>query len=423
MAGNNFLSSLIGGNTAGLEDNFDATFGTAAPGSPAKPRRPRLSVLDILGGLGDAFAVAGGAEAQYQPNIDARAARERSLAEQQQQDQLFQQQLAQNQQKFQMNDEALAETGRSRIGDALAAVGNAEDPLGTWDSVVSATGLPPEKAAMVRAAIERNPKIASQLARAYGQVPPAAGTAPADIQLFELWKKENPQGTLEQFLRVRSDKPMTEYQRRQLGIRENQVRDAYNIARERNAILREREAREREAKGAKGAQTQQQRVEAAQSAKGVITEMRDAFNRLRDAGGINAKGQSYGQRAGAWAQENLPLAERLTNPDGFSARQDLDRLRTQGITSLLPILGGLQIGGKNIDAAKELDTWRKAIASASDYESAMRALDGFEKRIQTITAEGAPAQQGNGRRRPPPRNRAGNSGDGNSGGWKVIGVK
>ena len=88
----------------------------------------------------------------------------------------------------------------------------------------------------------------------------------------------------------------------------------------------------------------------------------------------------------AMARENIPGVERLTNSEGFSAREDLTRLTTVGIPALLPLMGGLSLGGKNIDAAKELDTWRNAIASAKDYPSAMRAIQGFETRIKELTA-------------------------------------
>ncbi len=87
--------------------------------------------------------------------------------------------------------------------------------------------------------------------------------------------------------------------------------------------------------------------------------------------------------------------------EGFSAREDLDRLLTVGIPALLPLMGGLQLGGKNIDAAKELDTWRKAIASAKDYPSAIRAVQGFEARIAELTAQADAAPTASPRRAAP----------------------
>lgn len=428
MALDNFLATLIGGDTAGLENNFDKALGignpinipsgfaqAAMPGpvtDPIKQRRPRLSALDILGGLSDAVAEMGGAGAGYQPGLDARAARERAIVEQQQHDQLFNQQLAQNQQKFQANEDALTETGRSRIGDALAAVAGSEDPLGTWDSVSAATGLPPEKATMVRAAIEKNPAIASQLATAFGYVPKATGTEPADIQLFKLWKKENPTGTLEDFLKVRGDKPMTEYQRGQLDIRRTQVGNQYTLGQQRNEIARNRATAAGNATGG---------VEMTKQQRGNINmKLRTLPNVERQLAEVERLGSTLNDMnsglVGGRVPGSLNASANAYDKAVANLRTQIRQLtRTPGEGSISDWEGQLN----ELTLPGRTDTPEGRAQAIKD----MRALvQGIRSGYQEMIGTPAPAPSGGGRRLPAPRNRGGNGG-GSSGGWKVIGVK
>lgn len=414
MAVDNFLASVLGdGAPINIPSGFAQSMLPGPVTEPIKQRRPRLSALDIIGGLSDAVAEMGGAGAGYQPGLDARAARERSIVEQQQKDQIFQQQLAQNQQKFQMNDEASAEVQRGRLGDALAAVSSSENPLETWASIADATGLPPEKAQMVSAALTKNPGMAAQLATAFGYTPPAAGSAPREVQLYQIAKKENPNLKFEEFLTSIAEKPLTEYQRGQLGLRERQIGQAYELGRERNAVARQR---------ATASGTSTDGVEMTKAQRGNVNM------KLRTLPNIERQLTEVERLAGELGDLNSGfVAGRL--PGGLSASANaydkaVANLRTQ-IRQLTRTPGEGSISDwegqlNELTLPGRADTPEGRAQALKD----MRALvQGIRTGYQEMIGTPAPAQQGNGRRRPPPRNRAGNSGDGNSGGWKVIGVK
>lgn len=367
----------------------ETTLGSLRPNviaQAAQPGRRRLSTLDILGGITDALAEAGGMNAGYREGIERRENRQM-----QQQEQEWRQKF--NQQKLEAGQNEL-DTGRfERFGTAAKGLGYVMQRAGpegvrkAFPMLAQQMGMDPDEQQIFAASLETDPQGTLGIFEAINANPEKVGSQAKEIAIYEMLNKQGRPDLAEAYLEkmATGDGGMTEYQKAQIGLGRDKLTSAERIA-------RIRAARAARAGGATPAQSAKQqaaetaRVEAAQAAKGVLVEMRDAYNRLRDAGGINARGQGIGGRAAAAAFENVPMLERMSNPEGFSARQDLERLRTTGISSLLPLLGSLNLGSRNIDAAKELETWRKAIASASDYESAMRALDGIERRIEEITA-------------------------------------
>ncbi len=124
--------------------------------------------------------------------------------------------------------------------------------------------------------------------------------------------------------------------------------------------------------------------EAIVSARGVLDRLEGAFTQLKNAGGINVTGAKPEANALAWAYENVPLAERIGNSQGFSARQDIDGLLTQGVFSLIPLLTGAKLGGKAFDAKAEMDNLKTSLASAKDYDSAMRSIRAFRAKIDRL---------------------------------------
>lgn len=392
----------------------------------------RHSILDIIGGIADVGAKIGQVEPLYQSGLDAAHNRERQNTQDDWQQKFNAQKLTRGGQELEAGQGALDDRGVEKLGQAtrgLAAVfakGGAPAVMQAWPVIAQQLGIDPAKAALFSQQLEADPAGTIESLNAALNAPSSNSSLPGSIQEFNLLKNITPEQmaalppAAQERLHAMAG-GMTDAQAAAIGLN----RDKFNFDRgykERVRADRRYEYDNKPPPGAAGnalkaEQAAAARQSAATAAETVVSDMRDAFNRLKAAGGINSKGQSSGQRAGAWALENVPVLERMTNPEGFSARQDLDRLRTQGISSLLPLLGGITLGGKNIDAAKELDTWRKAIASASDYESAMRALDGFQRTIDRIKAD-QPAAAPAARRTP----RAGTPAPA-AGGWKVIGVK
>jgi hypothetical protein len=412
MAADNFLASILGdGAPINIPSGFAQSMMPGPVTDPIKQRRPRLSALDIIGGLSDAVAEMGGAGAGYQPGLDARASRERSIVEQQQKDQLFQQQLAQNQQKFQMNDDASAEVQRGRLGDALAAVSSSENPLETWTSVADATGLPPEKAQMVTAALTKNPGMAAQLATAFGYTPPAAGSAPREVQLYQLAKKENPELKFQDFLTSIAEKPLTEYQRGQLGLREKQIGNTYEVQRERNDINRQRATASGNATdGVEMTKTQRGNVNMKIRTLPNIERQLSEVERL--ASGLDDINSGI---VGGRIPGSLNAAANAYDKAVANLRTQIRQLtRTPGEGSISNWEGQLN----EMTLPSRTDRPEGRAQAIRD----MRALvQGIRTGYQEMIGSPAPAARGGGRRPPPPRNRG--NGGGSAGGWKVIGVK
>lgn len=419
------MSYDMGGmmNDAGVSggsENFLAQMADASPADtapvtvPAGPTRQRVSALDIIGSILDSGAEFGGASAGYQPMVDRR----RELS-QQAEDRAMQKQF--NEQKLTAGNLGIEgtreEMGNARTDRQLTRFGQASRGLGAvfnkhgaagvqkaFPLLAKSMGMNPQETEIFGAALAADPEGAIETITA-ATTADSAGSQPKEKIIADLLFKADPTGKMRDEYLGNLASGLSGYQEGQLGLGSDKITSAERIARIRGASA-ERVARIRAAASgnkpdAKAQAAAASRVQAAQAAKSVTAEMRNAFTRLRDAGGMNSSGQSVAGRVGAIAKENVPFLERVTSPEGFSAREDLDRLRTVGITSLLPLLGSLTLGGKNFDAAKELEIWRKAIASATDFESATRALDGIDKRIAEITAEqAAPAAAPRGSTRP-----------------------
>lgn len=410
-------------NDAGVSDgsgNFLAQVADTAPENtapvtvPAGPTPKRVSTLDIIGAILDEGAKFGDAAPGYQTAVDRR----RTL-EQEAQDRSFQQQF--NQQKLTAGqlgidgtkeemDNARSDRQFTRFGQASRGLGAVYMKHGVagvqkaFPLLAKSMGMTPQESEIFGQSLAADPEGTIETITA-ATTADNAGSQPKEKVISDLLLRADPSGKMRDEYLGNLASGLSGYQEGQLGLGSDKITSAERIARIR-ADASVRAARIRAAASgnkpdAKAQAAAASRVQAAQAAKTVTAEMRNAFTRLRDAGGMNSSDQSVVGRVGAIAKENVPFLERVTSPEGFSAREDLDRLRTVGITSLLPLLGSLTLGGKNFDAAKELEIWRKAIASATDYESATRALDGIDKRIAEITAEqAAPAAASGGSTRP-----------------------
>ena len=131
-----------------------------------------------------------------------------------------------------------------------------------------------------------------------------------------------------------------------------------------------------------------------QATAGAMTFLDDleaTVTTLNNSGGMTNKNQSIGGAIGTFAKENIPMVERLANPEGYAAREQLDGLLTQGVSALLPMLTGMAIGSKNMDAAKEMENLKRAVLSAKSYEAAMEAIQRYRRNLQTRAAPAAPA--------------------------------
>lgn len=146
---------------------------TAAPAAEAPKTEVRVkkrnSVIDVIGRLADTFATVGGAQALYQPTLDAREDRVMKGEDRAREIDMdgLRRQLAEQQVEAGELEPELAE--RKRIGTALGALAGNENAAALWPSVAAQAGITdPAKVAAIQQQLEANPNSASIFAKALG---------------------------------------------------------------------------------------------------------------------------------------------------------------------------------------------------------------------------------------------------------------
>lgn len=402
----NLLERLVGGSPAGVAQ--------APAQQTSEPPRKRRSVLETIGRIADVIATVGGADALYQPSIDAREDRARAIDLEEMRKQQLQQQIA-------AGSEEAANLQRQKLGVALkglqAIQARGGDANRAWPMLAQQAGITPDEAAQLGQVFQQDPNAIAAISAMFGETPDRefglqpfyAQDAEGNLKAYQLGKDGSLQpvnlpdgvapidplkfidtGNQQVGVGTRSGQPIRVLPKGERpGFRGGQPINERPGFRGGRPIAPLPERAGTASSGKQGPSP----AAIAEGAKPIVAGLKDAVNRLYKSGGMTDQNSGFFGTAGAIARENIPGVERFVSPEGFSAREDLTRLTTIGIPALLPLLGGLTIGGKNIDAAKELDTWRNAITSAKDYSSAMRAIAGFENRINELTrqASAAPA--------------------------------
>lgn len=156
-----------------------------------KPQRERRSFLDTVGRISDVLATVGGAEALYQPTLDAREDRARMIDVEAMKRQQMEQQLA-------MGGEEAALLQRQKVGvavkglQAIAARGG--DVNAAWPILAQQAGIKPEDAAVLGDAISKDPNALPAIAAMFGQEqefglqPFYAQDAQGNLQAYQIGK-------------------------------------------------------------------------------------------------------------------------------------------------------------------------------------------------------------------------------------------
>jgi hypothetical protein len=132
------------------------------PPVPVDHPRKRQSVIDVIGRLADVVARVGGAEALYQPTLDAREDRARSID------------LEDLKKRLTVAEVGEAElnpilAARKRLGTALGALANNPDAASLWPSVAEQAGITdPQQVAGIGAILQAHPTSAGIFAKALG---------------------------------------------------------------------------------------------------------------------------------------------------------------------------------------------------------------------------------------------------------------
>lgn len=172
--------SAIGGSPATAPVEMPVPQPAARPAAePAEPPRKRRSFLDTVGQISDVIARVGGAEALYQPTLDAREDRQRSLGLQDLQRQLAEQQIA-------SGEDAAFGRGNERLGMAVRGLQAIQrgggDIQRAWPLLAQQAGLPEDRAAMLGQIFATNPEAISGVARMFGEGSDEFGLQPFYVQ-------------------------------------------------------------------------------------------------------------------------------------------------------------------------------------------------------------------------------------------------
>lgn len=380
----------------------DAPQPSQIPQQQATPQtsRPRRSFLDVLGGISDVLARVGGAEAMYQPTLDAR--HDREMADQ------F------NTQKLSLGNFELGDKGNQRAAQALLglkAIQKGGGDINTaWPLLAQNAGIPADQAAQLGQIFGQNPEmldgviasLGGQQSQEFGLQPFFAQDESGNLVAYQLGKD----GNVHKVALPEGQSPIDPMKfidvgNAQVGVGERSGAPRRILPKgEAPGKLADRQSRERiagrnnrtaitiagmPARGGAGKASEDARSPVAfQGALDILDQMDNAVERMASAGSINAPGQTPAQRIGATAMETVPFLERVTNPEGYTARQDLNRLRARAVTEIVPLLSSIKIGGKNIDSAAEAKRFDNMFSNVTDAASARRASNEARQRIQYL---------------------------------------
>lgn len=152
-----------------------------------KPQRERRSFLDTVGRLADVLATVGGAEALYQPTLDAREDRARMID-------IEAMKRRQLEQQINEGDESVADRQRARAGVAMkglqAIQARGGDINAAWPILAKQAGLGPEDTAFLADAFAKDPNSVSAITAMFG------GETEFGLQPFYA---QGPDGTLQAY--------------------------------------------------------------------------------------------------------------------------------------------------------------------------------------------------------------------------------
>lgn len=193
----------VGSGVSPSAQNVLSTLGTGGytpqpapvPQVPQQTEAPRQrrSLLDTVGRISDVLARVGGAEALYQPTLDAREDRQRQINLDEMRRALTQQQIAAGGIQQQQAQEQMQDAGRARIGQALGALAGNPNAATLWPQLAEQAGIPPEQAAQIGGLIQQRPDIIPALAASLGYAPERQGSQAKELQIHSLLQQESPE--------------------------------------------------------------------------------------------------------------------------------------------------------------------------------------------------------------------------------------
>lgn len=391
----------------------------AAPPAPAaapvEPPRKRRSVIETIGRLADVFAKVGGAEALYEPTLNAREDRTRGIDFDQLKIALARQQVAGGQQEVEA-------TERKRLGTALGAMIGQENPAGLWPSVAEQAGIDPQKAAALGQILQSNPHAAEIFARSLGAdvdnlgknvyfgTDPTGKTVAYQVgpdgrpHILDFGGSLTPSDPIK-IVNTGGSNVVVGSGGTVKRVLPNTV-SPNTAANNRTAItIAGMPAR---APGGKGAGDNSAMVE---TARGNLNELREIYGTLHKMGAMVSPAQAADKNVVARIRAS-GIGQVLEGAVGTQAQTQRDRIASirPGLMQSLAKASGMT--GKQLDSNADVKLFMQTVTNpASSYEANMKAIDGLERFLKANTKKApAPAKV-------TPKPRA------NSDGWSIVGVK
>jgi hypothetical protein len=390
-----------------------------APPQPDTLRQPRerRSVLDTIGRISDVLAKVGGAEAQYQPTMDAREDRSIALGDHARtvdldaiRKTLLQQQVGAGESAVQTQEQAVL--GRAVRGlQAIKAGGG--DVARAWPILAKQAGIPDDKAAALGQIFQSDPEALPGFASMLGQqqefgLQPFYAKDPATgkLQAFQLGKD----GTV-QPINLGGSEPIDPVKfvdlggtQAGVGTRSGNVtrilpkteapgKGADRASRERIAgagnASRERIAAMPARGKATTAATDTSTMAAA--AQGNLDELKTIYGDLKKLGASVSPSQGTGANILARAKTS-GAGQFIGGTLGTEAQTKLDRVASirPGLMQSLAKATGMT--GKQLDSNADVKLFMQTVTDPSkSYEANMAAIAGLERFLKENTKKAAPA--------------------------------
>lgn len=386
-----------------LQAPIEGPSASALPALVAPPRRepPRRSMLQRFGGLADALALAGDAKPLYQPTLDARQQRADAATAQDRErlgmvmkgyqaaitngmpEAQARSLIPQLMQSVNMSPEAIEaniatiNSSPEALQGMLGLSGALREPAKHGMNVQYATG--PDGQVMAYTVNDQGGISRLEMPEGFSPTLPLQAVNAGGQTIMANRLNAAPTGDPIQHS-VRPDTEANNNARAAQG----EANREYWRGRDAQASADRRYAVDNRSTGSNGGKAAPNPIGLVTAAMPIIQDLESAAGRLYQSGGMRGEDTSALGALGVDVRRRVPLIENMLTPEGASARADLDRLTTTGITALLPLMGGLTVGGRNMDAAKELQTWKAAVLSSEDYPSAVRAVRSLKDRANEV---------------------------------------
>jgi hypothetical protein len=400
--------------------------------SPPMPKK-RRSLLDTIGRISDVLATVGGAQALYQPTLDAREDRSLALGDHDRKVNAEEIALATN--KFALGDAQNVRLGQAARGlQAIKASGG--DITKAWPVIAQRMQLDPATVESVGQALATNPTALDGLIAAttdpkydqskyggsvvYGKdangnlvaYQPSLGNDSARNILPDGVTPIDPlkfvdTGNAQVGVGTRSGSPVRILPKSATPDARLGANTRLTISREGN-VSRERTAAMKSGTNKAGDPAM------IETAQGNLDELRGIYNDLNRRGAMVSPKQAADKNVVARIRAS-GIGQTLEGAVGTEAQTQRDRIasiRPQLMQSLAKATG---MTGKQLDSNADVKLFMQTVTNpAASYEANMAAIDGLERFLKANAKKPVVAPRSTPVR---PRPKA------NSGGWSIVGVK